>query len=174
MLRTNSTLKSQPEAHDNMVLENKTATIDVAMDDMDPQIESNPTTVTTDGDARSCEFPKVKLKVTNSSIGKMPEPASPMFLINPSTANAGEHSGEACENIFAMMADCEDDEGSPEDQAAFIGKLGTLYRKKAMTFKPSRFYGHQLNCLKLWRSVIRLGGYDRIIPGCCTVDVTES
>ncbi|XP_006363397.1 AT-rich interactive domain-containing protein 5-like [Solanum tuberosum] len=126
----------------------------------DPQMEANPTTVTADGDARSCEFPKVKFEVTDSSIGKTLEPASPMFLINPSTANAGEHSGEASENIF--MTDCEDNEGSLEDQTAFLGKLGTFYREKAMEFKPPRFYGHQLNCLKLWRFVIRLGGYDRV------------
>ncbi|KAK6773776.1 hypothetical protein RDI58_029014 [Solanum bulbocastanum] len=167
--------KIQPEAHDNVVLESKTPTIDVGTDDMvsgymkltddevqnidegevnkvhqsekiyeDPQMEVNPTTVTTDGDARSCEFPKVKLEVTDSSIGKTPEPATQMFLINPSTTNAGEHSGKASENIFAMMVDCEDDEGSPEDQAAFLGKLA-FYREKAMEFKPPRFYGHQLN-----------------------------
>ncbi|KAG5571937.1 hypothetical protein H5410_061703 [Solanum commersonii] len=187
--------KSQPEAHGNVVLENKTPTIDVGTDDMessylkwtddevqnidegevnevhqsekmiyeDPQMEANPTTVTTNGDARSCEFPKVKLKVTDSSIGKMPEPASPMFLINPSTANAGEHSGEAYENIFAVMADCEDDEGSLKDQATFLVKLGRFYREKAMKFKPPKFYGHHLNFLKLWRSMIRLGGYDPIL-----------
>ncbi|XP_049355763.1 AT-rich interactive domain-containing protein 6-like [Solanum verrucosum] len=128
----------------------------------DRQMKANPTTVTTDGDARSDEFSKVKLEVTDFSIGKTPEPASLMFLINPSTANAGQHSGEASENISAMMADGEDDEGSPEDQAAFIGKLGTFYREKAMEYKLPKFYGHPLNCLKLWRSVIRLGGYDRV------------
>ena len=42
----------------------------------------------------------------------------------------------------------EDDEGYPEDQDAFIGKLGTFYREKAMEYKPPRFNGHQLNCLK--------------------------
>ncbi|XP_049397281.1 AT-rich interactive domain-containing protein 5-like [Solanum stenotomum] len=151
--------KIQPEAHDNVVLENKTPTIDAGTDDMvsgypnltddevhnidegevnevhqsekmiyeDPQIESNPTTITIDGDARLCEFPKVKLEVTDSA------------------------------NV-----DSEDDEGSPEDQAAFLGKLGTFYWEKAMEFKPPRFYGHQLNCLKLWRSVIRLSGYDQV------------
>ncbi|KAG5569041.1 hypothetical protein H5410_058807 [Solanum commersonii] len=144
--------KSQPEAHDNVVLENKTPTINAGMDDMDPHIEANSTTVTIDGDARLCEFPKVKLEVTVFSIGKTPEPSSPMFPINPSTANV----------------DSEDDEGSPEDQAAFLGILGTFYWEKAMEFKPPRFYGHQLNCLKLWRSVIRLGGYDRISLLFCT------
>ncbi|XP_015159542.1 AT-rich interactive domain-containing protein 5-like [Solanum tuberosum] len=97
--------------------------------------------------------------ITDSFIGKMPEPASPMF---PSTANARHYSGEASENICAMMADGKDDEGSPEDQAAFIGKLGTFYREKAMELKLPKFYGHSLNCLKLWRSVIKLGGYDRV------------
>ncbi|KAK4726065.1 hypothetical protein R3W88_030982 [Solanum pinnatisectum] len=108
----------------------------------DSQMKTVPTNVTTD-----------------SFIGKMPEPASPMF---PSTANAGQHSEEASENICAMMADGEDDEGSPEDQAVFIGKLGTFYQEKAMELKIPKFYGHPLNCLKLWRSVIRLGGYDRV------------
>ncbi|KAG5573616.1 hypothetical protein H5410_063382, partial [Solanum commersonii] len=116
----------------------------------DLQMKANPTTVTTDGDARSCKFPKVKLEVTDFSIGKTPEPASPI------------HSGEASENISALMADGEDDEGSSEDQAVFIDKLGTFYREKAMEFKLPKFYGHPLNCLKLWRSVIRLGGHDRV------------
>ncbi|KAH0734030.1 hypothetical protein KY285_009737 [Solanum tuberosum] len=132
---------------------------------VDPQMKTNATTVTTDGDARSDEFPNLTIEVTDSSIGKAPEPASPMFLINPSTANAGQHSGEAFANISAMMADGGDDEGSPEDQAAFIGKLGTFYQEKAMEFKLPKFYGHPLNCLKLWRSVIRLGGYDRNCRG---------
>ncbi|KAH0773590.1 hypothetical protein KY290_010727 [Solanum tuberosum] len=181
--------KSQPEGHNNLVLENETPIIDAGTDDMsekmiyevnqngndltvarqeDLQMKSNPTTVTIDGDARSYEFPKVKLEVTDSSIEKMPEPASPMFPINPSTANAGHHSGVASENIFAMMTDGEDDEDSLENQAAFLGKLGTFYREKAMEFKPPRFYGHQLNGLKLWRSVIRLGGYDRVSLLFCT------
>uniref|UniRef100_M1DYJ8 Uncharacterized protein n=1 Tax=Solanum tuberosum TaxID=4113 RepID=M1DYJ8_SOLTU len=126
--------KSQPEAHDNVVLENKTPIIDAGMDDTvsgylnvtddevqkinkgevnqvdhsekmiyevnqngndlmvatqdDPQMKRNATTVTIDGGTRSDEFPKVKIEDIESSIGKMPELASQMFLINPSTANA--------------------------------------------------------------------------------------
>lgn len=41
-----------------------------------------------------------------------------------------------------------DDEGSSEDQAAFIRKLESFYRERAMEFKPPKFYGHPLNCLK--------------------------
>ncbi|KAG5614398.1 hypothetical protein H5410_014222 [Solanum commersonii] len=141
--------KSQLKENLNMVLENKKPTIDAGTDDMvngyvkvtddkvqnidegevndihqnrsvDPQIKTNATTITTDGDARSDEFPKVTIETD----------------------------------------DGEDNEGSPEDQAAFIGKLGTFYREKVMEFKLPKFYGHLLNCLKLWRSVIRLGRYD--------------
>ncbi|WMV07649.1 hypothetical protein MTR67_001034 [Solanum verrucosum] len=96
-------------------------------------MKTNATTVTTDGDAKSDEFPKVTIEVMDYS---------------------------------AFIG--EDDEGSPEDQAAFIGKLGTFYRQKAMEFKPPRFYGHQLSCIKLWKSVIILGGYDRVSLLFCT------
>ncbi|KAK6773774.1 hypothetical protein RDI58_029012 [Solanum bulbocastanum] len=130
--------KSQPEAHAHVVLENETPTIDVGMDDMVVRV------------------PKVNLEVTDSSIGKMPEPTSPMYLINPSTANAGQHSGEASENISTMMANAENDESSPEDQAIFLGKLGTFYREKAMEFKPPRLHhiaNLQVTGYKLWRQV---------------------
>ncbi|MCE2056182.1 hypothetical protein HAX54_044189 [Datura stramonium] len=136
----------------------------------DPQIKTNLATVITDGDDRSDEFPKVKNEICDSSIGKTPELATPKFMGKPSMVKSGQHSGEASKNISkeAKMADDEDeyedgdDEGSPEDQAAFIIKLEGFYRERAMEFKPPKFYGHPLNCLKLWRSVIRLGGYDRV------------
>ncbi|KAH0710896.1 hypothetical protein KY284_012323 [Solanum tuberosum] len=169
--------KSQPEAHDNVVLENKPPTIDAGMDDMvsgyvkviDDEVQNiekmiyevnqngNDLMVDRQEDSQMKTIPTNV--ITDSFIGKMPEPASPMF---PSTANARHYSGEASENICANMADGEDDEGSPEDQAAFIGKLGTFYREKAMELKLPKFYGHSLNCLKLWRSMIKLGGYDRV------------
>ncbi|XP_047954011.1 AT-rich interactive domain-containing protein 5-like [Salvia hispanica] len=56
----------------------------------------------------------------------------------------------------------EDDDGTPEDQAAFMKELEHFYREKTMEFKPPNFYGQPLNCLKLWRAVIRLGGYDKV------------
>lgn len=40
------------------------------------------------------------------------------------------------------------DDGSPEDQAAFMRELENFSRERAMEFKPPRFYGHPLNCLK--------------------------
>ncbi|CDY26804.1 BnaC09g09310D [Brassica napus] len=55
--------------------------------------------------------------------------------------------------------------GTEEDQAAFMKELGHFFRERNMDFKPPKFYGEGLNCLKLWRAVIRLGGYDKV-TGC--------
>ncbi|XP_009761105.1 AT-rich interactive domain-containing protein 5-like isoform X2 [Nicotiana sylvestris] len=143
---------------------------DDMMVDEHKELEDNTATVITDGDARSNEVSETKDDVKNTATAKMPEPVTPNLPVKSATAKAGQHTGEASNKIFdeAKMED-EDDEdedwsgdGSPEDQAAFMIELESFYRERAMEFKPPKFYGHQLNCLKLWRSVIRLGGYDRV------------
>ncbi|KAJ0900717.1 putative transcription factor & chromatin remodeling ARID family [Helianthus annuus] len=52
--------------------------------------------------------------------------------------------------------------GTQEDQEIFAQEVDAVYREKGLEFKPPKFYGQPLNCLKLWRSVIKLGGYDRV------------
>ncbi|KAE9606943.1 hypothetical protein Lal_00026230 [Lupinus albus] len=52
--------------------------------------------------------------------------------------------------------------GTDEEQSAFMKELENFFRERSMEFKPPKFYGEGLNCLKLWRSVIRLGGYDKV------------
>ncbi|KAK1437826.1 hypothetical protein QVD17_03624 [Tagetes erecta] len=56
----------------------------------------------------------------------------------------------------------EDESGSEDDQAAFMKELEAFHKERCLEFKPPRFYGEPLNCLKLWRSVIRLGGYEQV------------
>ncbi|KAH1244128.1 AT-rich interactive domain-containing protein 5 [Glycine max] len=63
-----------------------------------------------------------------------------------------------------------DEYGTPLDRETFMKELETFYRERSLEFKPPKFYGEPLNCLKyisyfsmgcrLWRAVIRLGGYD--------------
>ncbi|CAN4123133.1 unnamed protein product [Withania somnifera] len=121
--------------------------------------EANTANVIAGRDAN--EVSETKDGVKDTAITKMPEPGTP---------KTGQHTGEASNKILdeSKMADDEDededwnDDGSPEDQAAFMRELEIFYRERAMEFKPPRFYGNPLNCLKLWRSVIRLGGYDRV------------
>ncbi|KAJ6332694.1 hypothetical protein OIU77_008700 [Salix suchowensis] len=52
--------------------------------------------------------------------------------------------------------------GTEEEQKDFLSELHTFFSEKGMEFKPPKFYGDLLNCLKLWRSVMRLGGYDTV------------
>ncbi|KAM0929893.1 hypothetical protein ACQ4PT_001312 [Festuca glaucescens] len=54
-----------------------------------------------------------------------------------------------------------DDSGTEEEQAEFIKELERFYTTKLMEFKAPKFYGEGLNCLKLWRQVTGLGGYDQ-------------
>ncbi|KAG6755501.1 hypothetical protein POTOM_041332 [Populus tomentosa] len=55
--------------------------------------------------------------------------------------------------------------GTEEEQKDFLSELHSFFSEKGMEFKPPKFYGDLLNCLKLWRSVMRLGGYDKILLG---------
>ncbi|XP_048131366.1 AT-rich interactive domain-containing protein 5 isoform X2 [Rhodamnia argentea] len=60
--------------------------------------------------------------------------------------------------VFQMgIADAS---GTVEEQAAFMKELERFHKDRALEFKPPKFYGEPLNCLKLWRAVIKLGGYD--------------
>lgn len=56
----------------------------------------------------------------------------------------------------------EDESGTEEEQAAFMKELETFHKERSLEFKAPRFYGEPLNCLKLWRAVIRLGGYEQV------------
>lgn len=74
--------------------------------------------------------------------------------------------GNAVKTIFtqAMLPPmAEDDDGTPEERTAFMKELESFHREKAMDFNPlEEVNGEPLNFLKLWRGVIRLGGYERV------------
>ncbi|XP_042007013.1 AT-rich interactive domain-containing protein 3-like [Salvia splendens] len=100
-----------------------------------------------------------------SSLASQPEPLTPNSLIRCSSQNTADRSREMAQPVSSQAAlpfMGEDDDGTPEDQAAFMKELEHFYREMTMEFKPPKFYGQPLNCLKLWRAVIRLGGYDRV------------
>lgn len=56
----------------------------------------------------------------------------------------------------------EDGDGTDEEQAAFVRELENFFKERSMEFKPPKFYGENLNCLKLWRAVTKLGGYEQV------------
>ncbi|KAK6939170.1 Alpha crystallin/Hsp20 domain [Dillenia turbinata] len=59
----------------------------------------------------------------------------------------------------------DDLSGTPEQQAAFLQELESFFNERGKHFKRPKFYGKPLNCLKLWRAVIELGGYDEVTAG---------
>ncbi|KAG5613654.1 hypothetical protein H5410_024935 [Solanum commersonii] len=165
--------KEVKEAHqaENSIKDVHQNGIDMMVDEQKKvEHKTNTASVISDRDDRSNELSETKDDVKNTAIAKMPEPATSNLSVKCDTANTGQHTGEASNKIFdeSKMADEEDededwnDDGSPEDQAAFMRDLEIFYRERAIEFKPPKFYGIPLNCLKLWRSVIRLGGYDRV------------
>ncbi|KAL8122329.1 AT-rich interactive domain-containing protein 5-like [Apium graveolens] len=55
-----------------------------------------------------------------------------------------------------------DETGTEEERAEFMKELETFHKERLWEFKPLKFYQEPLNCLKLWRSVIKLGGYEQV------------
>ncbi|PPD66470.1 hypothetical protein GOBAR_DD36651 [Gossypium barbadense] len=60
---------------------------------------------------------------------------------------------------------CFDNSGSDteEEQAAFVKEVEAFYKEKNLEFKHPKFYKEDLNLLKLWRAVIKLGGYEQAL-----------
>ncbi|CAF2203573.1 unnamed protein product [Brassica napus] len=74
-----------------------------------------------------------------------------------------------------LLSDSEVDEaGRPEDQQAFIKEVEAYNKENFLDFKAPKFYGQPLNCLKLWRAVIKLGGYDVVTASKLWRQVGES
>ncbi|XP_078439206.1 ARID/BRIGHT DNA-binding domain-containing protein [Wolffia australiana] len=65
-------------------------------------------------------------------------------------------------SIFDPPASEGEDSGTEEEQAAFMKELENFFKERSLEFKPPKFYGENLNCLKLWRAVTRLGGYEQV------------
>ncbi|XP_052202352.1 AT-rich interactive domain-containing protein 5 isoform X2 [Diospyros lotus] len=96
--------------------------------------------------------------------GGQHEPVTPNTISNVKAEDNNEDNSRDTSNNWLSVSQMEEDDecGSPEEQAAFMKELESFYREKALEFKAPRFYGQPLNCLKLWRAVIKLGGYDRV------------
>ncbi|XVE69550.1 hypothetical protein DITRI_Ditri10aG0000500 [Diplodiscus trichospermus] len=91
------------------------------------------------------------------------------------TPNSGP---KALEKSKSWLLDPEmgdaDEAGTQEERAAFMRELESFYKDRSLEFKPPKFYGEPLNCLKLWRAVIKLGGYEVVTASKLWRQVGES
>ncbi|XVF01670.1 hypothetical protein REPUB_Repub04eG0108300 [Reevesia pubescens] len=105
---------------------------------------------------------------------------SPNSNIKPQDDDNGVDSGERFKDLskekeinkqvaIPYLSDknpslCFDNSGSDteEEQAAFVKEVEAFYKEKSLEFKHPKFYKEDLNLLKLWRAVIKLGGYEQV------------
>ncbi|XP_076945238.1 AT-rich interactive domain-containing protein 5-like [Bidens hawaiensis] len=84
-------------------------------------------------------------------------------LVDYSPNKANNHFTETPKHELESEKMDEDyDSRTEEDQEIFMKEVDAVYKEKGLEFKPPKFYGQPLNCFKLWKSVIKLGGYDRV------------
>ncbi|CAL0311711.1 unnamed protein product [Lupinus luteus] len=137
-------MEVKPEAHE--VIDSKTCdNVDSIASHNEP---TTPQAVPTDTKAEI----KNELQVANKGDGEQ--------AVEP-----GDNGNSNSMQISFLNADhCYDgnESGTDEEQSTFMKELENFFRERSMEFKPPKFYGEGLNCLKLWRAVIRLGGYDKV------------
>ncbi|KAJ8762125.1 hypothetical protein K2173_007275 [Erythroxylum novogranatense] len=106
---------------------------------------------------------------------RQPETATPLPLKKYPTHKSKHDISSKSKSVWTDVERGESDEsGTPEERASFMKELETFYRENALEFKPPKFYGEPLNCLKLWRAVIKLGGYEVVTASKLWRQVGES
>ncbi|CAI9115312.1 OLC1v1016187C7 [Oldenlandia corymbosa var. corymbosa] len=105
-----------------------------------------------------------KHEVGDSSFGNKRQPVTPDFPLRYSSRRSAAYSvsGEAIKNVVNNAKITDNEDGTPEQQAAFLKELENFYRQRGVEFKQPKFYGQLLNLYKLWTSVVKLGGYDLV------------
>ncbi|CAH2036684.1 unnamed protein product [Thlaspi arvense] len=128
-------------------------------------------TVTPHSDARVTEFAVPKEPVANGH-GKNGDAG----VVSHSETKTGDENPKKRKTW--LLSDSEalgsDEAGTPEDQKAFLIELETFHRENYLDYKPLKFYGQPLNTLKLWRAVVKLGGYDVVTTSKLWRQVGES
>uniref|UniRef100_A0A2N9IR47 ARID domain-containing protein n=1 Tax=Fagus sylvatica TaxID=28930 RepID=A0A2N9IR47_FAGSY len=146
--------KSLELASDDQVMVDAAPDDDVKMDGADAK--EHP--VENKSNGADVKEPPVESK-SNGTDGRIE-----IHLEAPTTLAVVEYSTPVAQNKNVWLSDAEmseaDEWGTPQEQLAFMKELESFYRENTLEFKPPKFYGEPLNCLKLWRAVIRLGGYD--------------
>ncbi|KAK9005357.1 hypothetical protein V6N11_042793 [Hibiscus sabdariffa] len=97
-------------------------------------------------------------------------------LLPSSTPKSGPDRVEKSKSwlLDPEMGEAADEAGTLEERAAFMKELESFYKDRSLEFKPPKFYGEPLNCLKLWRAVIKLGGYEVVTASKLWRQVGES
>ncbi|CAN1805146.1 AT-rich interactive domain-containing protein 3 [Linum perenne] len=85
-------------------------------------------------------------------------------LLQPKVDEETEDPLRTPSKTFLLEPSLDDgyESGTEEEQAEFIKEVETFYKESYLEFKPPKFYKEELNLLKLWRAVVKLGGYEQV------------
>ncbi|CAN8234403.1 unnamed protein product [Cochlearia groenlandica] len=113
---------------------------------------------------------------TNRFDTKSVEEDKTFTLGESSTPHVADESGKKWKTWLLNDSEVRevDEIGTLEDQKAFIKEVEAFHKKNLLEFKAPKFYGKPLNCLKLWRVVMKLGGYDLVTKSKLWSQVGES
>ncbi|GMJ02807.1 AT RICH INTERACTION DOMAIN 4 [Hibiscus trionum] len=139
-------------------------------------------TLTMPTDVDMTDNPPLPDNPDNKSSADAPPPAEPLEKESNGDAaplpSTPKSEPERVEKSKSWLLDPEmgeaDEAGTLEERAAFMKELESFYKDKSLEFKPPKFYGEPLNCLKLWRAVIKLGGYEVVTASKLWRQVGES
>lgn len=148
----------------------KSGPIELPPRDLDAAVSSSPLeTVQSSMDAKSetFEMPEIKTcSLDDASAASHDEPVTPhpvSSCVKAETENAIElkvnedivttpHNGDSNMNHSFILDENHIAEGSEsgteEEQSAFMKELENFFRERSLEFKPPKFYGEGLNCLK--------------------------
>ncbi|XP_030467910.2 AT-rich interactive domain-containing protein 6-like isoform X2 [Syzygium oleosum] len=136
----------EPKAEDTEMVESKTGAVcdDLSSVERDNIIAPNDASIDTNAEIEKVEPMKVEEHQTETPVAK-------------------DNGNSSLKNLFLLDENDEGSESGTEgEQSSFMKELESFFRERSMEFKPPKFYGEGLNCLKLWRAVTRLGGYDKV------------
>lgn len=118
------------------------------------------------------ELEEKKSNTDDKSAETAPTPPAKAESLSPKAE--GENVRKPKNWLLDPESEYADEAGTPEERAEFMKELETFYKAKFLEFKPLKFYGEPLNCLKLWRAVVKLGGYDVVTTSKLWRQVGES
>ncbi|KAL4361743.1 hypothetical protein GQ457_04G004250 [Hibiscus cannabinus] len=104
------------------------------------------------GKNRDAKFKDVEGKSVPETVTKPDE-------IKPDNGLGGSSSAET---KVKPQDDANGVWGTEDEQAAFVKELEAFHKNNNLEFRRPKFYKQNLNLLKLWRAVGKLGGYEQV------------
>lgn len=122
----------EPKAEDTEMVESKMGAVcdDLSSVERDNIVAPNDASIDTNAEIEKVEPMKVEEHQTETPVAK-------------------DNGNSSLKNLFLLDENDEGSEsGTEEEQSSFMKELESFFRERSTEFKPPKFYGEGLNCLK--------------------------